>query len=107
MKNKTLTVQLDYSYLKQGPDEKLIKVKPTDVTKEEAETLVTALTAIDTLTGLMLHCPIPKKGARKYSEQGLCKFLMEIGRGTAQLHSDNEPALLALIKSTIAKMGTD
>ena len=31
---------------------------------------------------------------------------MEIGRGTAQLHSDNEPALLALIKSTIAKMGT-
>ena len=30
---------------------------------------------------------------------------MELGRD-AQLHSDNEPALLALIKSTIAKMGT-
>ena len=40
LKNKTPTVQLDYSYLKQGPDEKLIKVKSNDVTKEEAETLV-------------------------------------------------------------------
>jgi hypothetical protein len=106
LKSKTPTVQLDYSYLKQGPDEKLIKVKTTDVTKKEAETLITALTAIDTLTGLMLHCPIPKKGAHKYSEQEQCKFLMETGRGNAQPHSDNEPALLALIKSVIAKMGT-
>ena len=89
LKNKTPSVQLDYSYLKQGPDEKLIKVKPTEVTKEEAETLMAALTAIGTLTGLMLHCPIPKKGAHKYSEQELRKFLMEIGRGTAQLRSDN------------------
>ena len=105
LKSKTPTIQLDYSYLKQGPDEKLIKVKTT-VTKEEAETLITALTAIDTPTGLMLHCPIPKKGAHKHSEQELCKFLMETGRGSAQLHSDNEPALLALIKSVIAKMGT-
>ena len=72
MKSKTLTIQLDYSYLKQGPDEKLIKVK-TIVTKEEAETLITALTAIDILTGLILHCPIPKKGAHKYTEQELCK----------------------------------
>ena len=55
LKNKTPTVQSDYSYLKQGPDEKLTKVKTTDVTKEEAETLIAALTAIDTLTGLMLH----------------------------------------------------
>ena len=54
----------------------------------------------------MLHCPIPRKGAHKYGEQELCKFLMEIGRGNAQLHSDNEPALIALIKSTISKMGT-
>ena len=64
LKSKTPTVQLDYSYLKQGPDEKLVKVKTTDVTKEEAETLITALTAIDTLTGLMLHCPIPRTGAQ-------------------------------------------
>ena len=61
--------------MKQGPDEKLIKVKTTDATKEEAETLITALTAIDTLTGLMLHCPIPKKGAHKYSEQEVCQVL--------------------------------
>ena len=69
LKSKTPTIQLDYSYLKQGPDEKLTKVKTIDVTKEEAETLITALTAIDTLTGLMLHCPIPRKGAHKYIEQ--------------------------------------
>ena len=67
---------------------------------------MTALTAIDTKTGLMMHCPIPKKGAEKYSEQELCKFLMETGRGNAQLHSDNEPALISLIKRVIAKMGT-
>ena len=62
-KSKTPIVQLDYSCLKQGPDEKLIKVKTTDVTKEKAETLIAALTAIDTLTGLVLHSPIPKEGS--------------------------------------------
>ena len=30
---------------------------------------------------------------------------MEIGRGDAKMHSDNAPALLALDKSVIAKMG--
>jgi hypothetical protein len=61
LKSKTLTIQLDYSYLEQGPDEKLIKVKTTNVTKEEIETLIIALTTNDTLIRLMLHCPIPKK----------------------------------------------
>ena len=50
LKYKTPTVQLDYSYLKQGPDDSLIKVKSTDVTKENVDTLITALTAIDTHT---------------------------------------------------------
>jgi hypothetical protein len=89
-----------------GPDEKLIKVKITNVTKEEIEILIIALTTNDTLIRLMLHCPIPKKEAHKYNEQELCKFLMETGRRNAQLHNVNKPILLALIKSGIAKMGT-
>jgi hypothetical protein len=94
--NRTPTVQLDYHFFTQHGDK----------TPDKPDLNITALTAIDLHTGMAMCVTVTKKGFDKYAMTELCKFLIETGRANATLHSDNEPAIIALCQATVKKMGT-
>jgi hypothetical protein len=60
---------------------------------------VVLLTAIDTLTGMVMACQLPSKAVSEYAGMELKAFLMDAGRsGEVILQSDQEPAIMAQVK---------
>ena len=60
---------------------------------------VVILTAVDTLTGMCTAKKLPSKKVTEYATSEIMAFLMDCGRTTEViLQTDNEPAILALVK---------
>ena len=82
-------IQIDFAYLK--------------AFKEETATPV--LTAIDIETGLCSATLVPTKAAMMdYCVNNIIAFIMETGRTSATLQSDNEPYLKSLVQAVAAKV---
>ena len=60
---------------------------------------IVLLTAIDTLTGMVMACQLPSKAVSEYAGIELKAFLMDAGRsGDVILQSDQEPAIMTQVK---------
>ena len=82
-------IQIDFAYLK--------------AFKEEAAAPV--LTAIDIETGLCSATLVPNKATMMdYCVNNIIAFIMETGRTSATLQSDNEPYLKSLLQAVAAKV---
>ena len=88
---------MDYSFVSQ-------REEPSEDYPRGKTLSASVLSAVDVTTGMVTSCIVENKGSNEYSINELQRFILEVGRSSGVLQSDQEPAIKILCRDVGTKL---